>query len=174
MSSTKEGVNPLRPYYIPPRIGERIESLPRAKPFPSTSSNANATSTGYASKARDIFPDIDYKEHLDELSPSTVESIKQFVDELLWKYTSVLMSQPFEVAKTILQVRVQDDIGGLDAAPIDTNSRTSVESPRKSLYDGVCLKSRLSQASDVNVICPCSAHLDGYTHADCENELPVP
>jgi len=148
MSSTKEGVNPLRPYYIPPRIGEQIESLPRAKPFPSTNSNANATSTGYASKARDIFPDIDYKDHLDELSPSTIVSIRQFIDELLWKYTSVLMSQPFEVAKTILQVRVQDDIGGLNAAPIDTNSRTGIASPRESLYDGVCLKLTLSQALD--------------------------
>ncbi|KAI3317189.1 mitochondrial carrier [Xylariaceae sp. AK1471] len=132
MTSPKEGVNPLRPYYIPPRIGEQTESLPRANPF--LNSNANATSTGYASKARDIFPDIDYKDHLDELSPSTIQSIKQFVDELLWKYTSVLMAQPFEVAKTVLQVRAQDDLGGLAAAPVHI-TRPSIASPRHSLYD---------------------------------------
>ncbi|KAI1814943.1 mitochondrial carrier domain-containing protein [Poronia punctata] len=135
MTSTKEGVNPLRPYYIPPRIGEQTESLPRAKPFSNPSSNGNVPSTGYASKARDIFPDIDYKDHLDEFSPSTIESVKQFVDELLWKYTSVLMSQPFEVAKTILQVRIQDDIGGLNAPPADVDRRPSITSPRRSTYD---------------------------------------
>ncbi|KAI8625543.1 mitochondrial carrier domain-containing protein [Xylariaceae sp. FL1651] len=132
MASTGEGVNPLRPYYIPPRIGEQTEALPRPNPF----SNSNATSANYASKARDIFPDIDYKEHLDELSPSTIQSMKQLVDELLWKYTSVLMAQPFEVAKTILQVRSQDDLGGLNASPVDI-IRPSIASSRNSIYGEV-------------------------------------
>ncbi|KAI0407400.1 mitochondrial carrier domain-containing protein [Xylaria palmicola] len=130
-STTRDGVNPLRPYYIPPRIGEQTESLPRANPFSNATANATAPAK-YASKARDIFPDIDYKEHLDELSPSTVESIKQFIDELLWKYASALMAQPFEVAKTILQVRMQDDLGGLDASPVDVT--TPSMSPRVSTY----------------------------------------
>ncbi|KAI0416758.1 mitochondrial carrier domain-containing protein [Xylaria grammica] len=134
MTSTGDGVNPLRPYYIPPRIGEQTGSLPRANPF-SNSSTTNATASAkYASKARDIFPDIDYKEHLDELSPSTIQSLKQFIDELLWKYTSVMMAQPFEVAKTILQARTQDDLGGLDASPVDL-IRPSIASPRSSIYD---------------------------------------
>ncbi|KAI3330544.1 mitochondrial carrier domain-containing protein [Ustulina deusta] len=132
MASTGDSVNPLRPYYIPPRIGEQTGSLPRANPF-SNSTTPNVTASAkYASKARDIFPDIDYKDHLDELSPSTVESIRQFVDELLWKYTSVLMAQPFEVAKTILQVRSQDDLGGLDAPPVDV-VKPSIASPRNSI-----------------------------------------
>ncbi|KAI0465926.1 mitochondrial carrier domain-containing protein [Xylaria cf. heliscus] len=135
MTSTREGVNPLRPYYIPPRIGEQTESLPRANPFSNAAANATATSAGYASKARDIFPDIDYKEHLDELSPSTIESVKQFIDELLWKYTSVLMAQPFEVAKTILQVRTQDDLGGLNVnVPPVEMTRPSIASPRTPTY----------------------------------------
>ncbi|KAI1128613.1 mitochondrial carrier domain-containing protein [Nemania abortiva] len=135
MTSTREGVNPLRPYYIPPRIGEQAESLPRANPFSNSTAAANTTTSAkYASKARDIFPDIDYKEHLDDISPSTIESIKQFIDELLWKYTSVLMAQPFEVAKTILQVRVQDDLGGLDAAPVEI-TRPVIPSPKSSIYD---------------------------------------
>ncbi|KAK5630912.1 hypothetical protein RRF57_006627 [Xylaria bambusicola] len=119
-------------------IGEQTGSLPRANPFSnsttaSSSANATASSAKYASKARDIFPDIDYKDHLDELSPSTIESIKQFIDELLWKYTSVFMAQPFEVAKTILQVRVQDDLGGLNASPAEV-VRPSIASPRSSIY----------------------------------------
>ncbi|KAI1452378.1 mitochondrial fusion and transport protein Ugo1 [Annulohypoxylon moriforme] len=119
MSSTREGVNPLRPYYIPPSIGEQqVGTLP---PQPNPFSHGNVTTptptapNKYASRARDIFPDIDYKDHLDDLSPSAVQSVKQFIDELLWKYTSVLMSQPFEVAKTVLQVRIQDDLGNLNA-----------------------------------------------------------
>ncbi|KAI1195637.1 mitochondrial carrier domain-containing protein [Nemania serpens] len=145
-STPREGVNPLRPYYIPPRIGEQAESLPRANPFSHHTSNTTTTATTtaaaaaatatakYSSKARDIFPDIDYKDHLDELSPSAVQSIKQFIDELLWKYTSVVMAQPFEVAKTILQVRVQDDLGGLDASPVADIPRPSIASPKTPPY----------------------------------------
>ncbi|TGJ87021.1 hypothetical protein E0Z10_g1725 [Xylaria hypoxylon] len=134
MTSTGDDVNPLRPYYIPPRIGEQTGSLPRANPFSNSTTTNATTSAKYASKARDIFPDIDYKEHLDELSPSTVQSIKQFIDELLWKYTSVLMAQPFEVAKTILQVRSQDDLGGLNASPVEV-TRPIITTPRSSIYD---------------------------------------
>ncbi|KAI1091760.1 mitochondrial fusion and transport protein Ugo1 [Rostrohypoxylon terebratum] len=126
MSSTREGVNPLRPYYIPPSIGEQVGTSP-PQPNPFSTGNTTATPTTpnkYASRARDIFPDIDYKDHLDDLSPSAVQSVKQFIDELLWKYTSVLMSQPFEVAKTILQVRIQDDLGNL-------NVSEAVKAPRK-------------------------------------------
>ncbi|KAI2633967.1 mitochondrial carrier domain-containing protein [Xylaria nigripes] len=132
MASTREGVNPLRPYYIPPRIGEQAESLPQANPFPNSTASV-ATSTKYASKARDIFPDLDYKEHLDDISPSTVQLLKQSIDELIWKYTSVLMAQPFEVAKTILQVRCQNDLGGLHAPLLDI-ARPRTPSPKRPVY----------------------------------------
>ncbi|EOO00248.1 putative mitochondrial fusion protein [Phaeoacremonium minimum UCRPA7] len=101
MSSHRDGVNPLRPYYIPPSIGEAQEP-PTHVPGPNPFSHGNATGK-YASKARDIFSDLDYKDYIAEPSPSAVRTIKDLVDELLWKYTSVLMAQPFEVAKTILQ-----------------------------------------------------------------------
>lgn len=144
MTSTREGVNPLRPYYIPPTIGigEKNESTP---PQPNPFSHANATTTtassssnsnAYATKARGIFQDIDYKDYINDSSPSTVQSVKSLVDELLWKYTSVLMAQPFEVAKTILQVRLQDDLGGLHIAPPFTpaapnhRSKPSITSPK--------------------------------------------
>ena len=111
MANHNDGVNPLRPYYLAPSIGEPPEALPT--PGPRAFAQANSTGR-YASKARDIFSDIDYKDY--EPSPSVVQTIKELLDELLWKYTSVLMAQPFEVAKTIMQVRAQDDLGGLEAA----------------------------------------------------------
>lgn len=35
-----------------------------------------------------------------------MDIMKRLVDQALWKYTSVLLAQPFEVAKTVLQVQV--------------------------------------------------------------------
>lgn len=108
MATHKDGVNPLRPYYRAPVIGETADpvSAPSANPF----NVGNATGTArYASKARDVLADIDYQEYLNDSSPSVIQSAKELVDELLWKYTSVLMAQPFEVAKTILQARDQDE-----------------------------------------------------------------
>ncbi|KAI5857439.1 mitochondrial carrier domain-containing protein [Durotheca rogersii] len=138
MASIREGVNPLRPYYIPPTIGDQVEALPsRPNPFSHSIATApTSTPNKYASRARDIFSDIDYKDHLDDISPSTIHSVKQFVDELLWKYTSVLMAQPFEAAKTILQVRNQDDMGGLEAPPEKPpRASPSLVAPKHSIFD---------------------------------------
>lgn len=35
-----------------------------------------------------------------------MEVIKALVDQALWKYMSVLLAQPFDVAKTVLQVQL--------------------------------------------------------------------
>jgi fusion and transport protein UGO1 len=154
MTSHRPGGNPYRPYYLPPTINEpSSDSFPKPDPhaFAHYGSN-NATAGGggskYASRARDIFSDIDYKDYLmAEPSPSVVQSVKGVVDDLLWKYTSVLMAQPFEVAKTILQVRIQDDPGALvPLATISTTPRSSStaqegrmrqSSHRASIYDDV-------------------------------------
>ncbi|OBT81848.1 hypothetical protein VE02_09705 [Pseudogymnoascus sp. 03VT05] len=104
MANPREGPNPLRPYYIPPSIG-----------FPPEAQNAGSSgrgagqngSTSYASSARDIFSDIDYSDYVSEGSQSTVDMTKQMLDEAMYKYMSVLIAQPFDVAKTILQVRSQ-------------------------------------------------------------------
>ncbi|KAK4122159.1 mitochondrial carrier [Parathielavia appendiculata] len=128
MASHNDGVNPLRPYYIPPTIGEPPEALPT--PGPRAFSHANSTGR-YASKARDIFSDIDYKDYIAEPSPSAVQTLKEVLDELLWKYTSVLMAQPFEVAKTIMQVRAQDDLGGLEAAAATAAAAAAEEARQK-------------------------------------------
>ncbi|KAH6658701.1 mitochondrial carrier domain-containing protein [Truncatella angustata] len=139
---TRDGVNPLRPYYIPPTIGEQTESIPRQpNPFSHASATAGASnSTKYASRARDIFPDLDYRDYVNDPSPSTIQSVKELIDELLWKYTSVLMAQPFEVAKTVLQVRTQDDIELLETGTSSSSSsqpasRPKIPSPRESMYE---------------------------------------
>lgn len=134
MANHSEGVNPLRPYYIPPTIGEPPEALPTPGPHAFTQGNATGK---YASKARDIFSDIDYKDYIADPSPSLVQTVKELLDELLWKYTSVVMAQPFEVAKTLMQVRVQDDMGGLAAAAEVEQARQRQSSQKTSMYDDV-------------------------------------
>ncbi|CAK7567540.1 MAG: hypothetical protein SEPTF4163_005506 [Sporothrix epigloea] len=124
MASQASGVNPLRPYYIPPAIGTDFDGINATN---ATAGNSSSYGGGvvsrqfsqksnispYSHKARDIFADLDYKDYLAEPSPSVVQSAKNVVDELIWRYTSVIMAQPFEVAKTILQVRSQPPSGPL-------------------------------------------------------------
>jgi hypothetical protein len=55
-----------------------------------------------------MFSDIDYSDYMSDASPSTIESIRKTLDEALYRYVSILLSQPFDVAKTVLQVKRQD------------------------------------------------------------------
>ncbi|KAL8787376.1 MAG: hypothetical protein Q9213_002259 [Squamulea squamosa] len=48
---------------------------------------------------------MDYSEYLSDASPSSTATIKALAEQALWKYTSVFLAQPFDVAKTVLQVR---------------------------------------------------------------------
>lgn len=133
MSSNTDGVNPLRPYYIPPTIGEAPEV--RATTGGPSFNRGNATAgSGYASKARDMFQDLDYN-YLNESQPSMVQNAKELVDELIWKYTSVLMAQPFEVAKMILQTRDQDTTASLSTPQIPDSSTKRTSSYGSSAYD---------------------------------------
>lgn len=112
MASLKEeSVNPLRPYYRPPTIEQQAEpvSIPSSNPFSGGNSYDVASGAKYASKAKHMLNDLDYKGLVGEPSPSVVESARELVDELIWKYMSVLIGQPFEVAKMILQARDQDE-----------------------------------------------------------------
>ena len=68
--STHKDVNPFRPYYIPPTIGQPVE--PPAPPDPTGLAHGHSAGK-YTSTARDIFPDIDYKSYLSEPSPSVVQ-----------------------------------------------------------------------------------------------------
>ncbi|CAD6449834.1 136fe9c1-c4ae-4e3a-9f58-e95f29528b66 [Sclerotinia trifoliorum] len=107
MSTSREGPNPLRPYYVPPSIG-----IPQEIPATISGTHRvglkNGSAASYASSARDIFSDIDYSDYLSDTSPSTIESLQRFINETFTNYAGILCGQPFEVAKTILQVKIQD------------------------------------------------------------------
>ncbi|KAG5291704.1 mitochondrial fusion protein [Histoplasma ohiense] len=104
MGSSSEGPNPLRPYYVPPSIG-----LPKSPPNTVSGppvSSALVNKANIRNSAREIFSEFDYSEYLGESSPTISDSVKELVEKALWRYSSVLTAQPFEVAKTILQVYV--------------------------------------------------------------------
>lgn len=110
MSAPKEGPNPLRPYYIPPSVGNSAGTPSASQPPPSLGGNygssPSATSPSFGSSARNILADMDYSDYLSDSSPSSTATIKALAEQALWKYTSVFLAQPFDVAKTVLQVRM--------------------------------------------------------------------
>lgn len=140
-NTNRQGVNPLRPYYVPPTIGEPSVE-PSSIPGPNAFSRpaGNGPSAKYATKARDIFSDLDYKDYISEPSPGVVGNVKDVVSELVWKYTTVFLAQPFDVAKLLLQVRSQDDVGALGAmpAPVATPVASRQSSYKDSRLGEVC------------------------------------
>ena len=109
----RDAPNPLRPYYISPSIGQPSDSnfyQNTSPPHASPSSNArNAFQTPAKqsfSSARDMFYDLDCSDYLSDASPSAADMVRALLDQALWKYTSVLLAQPFDVAKTVLQCQV--------------------------------------------------------------------
>lgn len=148
MANSREGPNPLRPYYIPPSIG-----------FPPEIQNAGSSGRGnagngtpsYASSARDIFGDIDYSDYVSESSQSTLDMIRQTLDEAMYKYLAVLLAQPFDVAKTILQVRTQTPGDGAIPTSAPQDGEKGVSEFMGSRYTdvcGPCLAQFVSHAND--------------------------
>jgi fusion and transport protein UGO1 len=135
MSIPRDGPNPLRPYYKPPSIGISQEAPINTSSGTHGLGPRNGSAASYASSARDIFSEMDYSDYLSDTSPSALESIRKQVDDWFYKYTSVLLAQPFDVAKTILQVKIQALESGLISEPEDTRSQRS--SYRDSVYDDV-------------------------------------
>ncbi|KAM5442176.1 hypothetical protein MferCBS31731_002550 [Microsporum ferrugineum] len=126
MNSHTEGPNPLRPYYVPPPIG-----LPESQVASKVVSSAAAENiSSFGTSARDILSDFDYADYLGDSSPSVAESIKQLFENAAWRYSRVLISQPFEVAKTILQVYVAED-----AAAEAAEERRKLERHRMEHYE---------------------------------------
>ncbi|PQE06990.1 Mitochondrial carrier domain protein [Rutstroemia sp. NJR-2017a BBW] len=135
MSTSREGPNPLRPYYIPPSIG-----IPPEVPLSTNSTThgvglKNGSAASYASSARDIFSDIDYSDYLADTSPSTIESLQKLINDTFTNYAGILCAQPFEVAKTVLQVKLQDPVDGSSPAGAVENIRKRPSNNRGSLYD---------------------------------------
>ncbi|KAL5408141.1 hypothetical protein PMIN03_006744 [Paraphaeosphaeria minitans] len=108
-TTSRDAPNPLRPYYIPPSIGlppdvgqNNSSSHAHSPPAPAYPSRTPKPSFG--SQARDILSDLDYDSYFPDAAPSLADHAKKLLDQALWNYTSVLLAQPFEVAKTLLQV----------------------------------------------------------------------
>ncbi|CAL5871353.1 uncharacterized protein PFLUO_LOCUS5603 [Penicillium psychrofluorescens] len=97
---SREGINPLRPYYIPP------SGLSPAN-APTEVTSASSTQV-FGSTARDLVPDLDYGDYLDS-SSSVSDWARDVLNRAILRYTHVLTAQPFDVAKTILQVYVAPD-----------------------------------------------------------------
>ncbi|KAL5117356.1 hypothetical protein ACEQ8H_004672 [Pleosporales sp. CAS-2024a] len=103
MASARDGPNPLRPYYIPPSIGLPPE-LPPTQTAGAAWSPPRTPKPSLGSQARDILSDLDYDAYFPDTSPTVAGHAKRLLDQALWNYTSVLLAQPFEVAKTLLQI----------------------------------------------------------------------
>ncbi|PWY86377.1 mitochondrial fusion protein [Aspergillus sclerotioniger CBS 115572] len=101
MTAPLDGPNPLRPYYIPPSLG--LDAANASSP-----PDASSATQVFGGSARDLLPDLDYSEYLDN-SPSLSSWIRDALDQAIWRYTGVLTAQPFDVAKTILQAYVVPD-----------------------------------------------------------------
>ncbi|PNS21112.1 Mitochondrial fusion and transport protein ugo1 [Sphaceloma murrayae] len=115
MATSRDTPNPLRPYYVPPSIGVHTE-----KAANTTVPGASSSRIGIGRSAQDLLSDLDYGGPLlDRDGPSVGEMAKKIVDQAIWKYTSVLLAQPFDVAKTILQVRLAEE----EDFPQDTPAR---------------------------------------------------
>lgn len=115
--------NPLRPYYIPPPVApfaDASASSVAAAASQASSSAASAAITNFGVPSNyTILQDFqDYSSDYLE-SPSMGEAMRGFLEHAILKYTQVLISQPFEVAKTVLQCQYvpRQDIRGKGRAP---------------------------------------------------------
>jgi len=115
ITPSSDGPNPLRPYYKPPSIGTLPENLTNASNYGlSSAARSSTTPQSFGSSARDMLLDLNYSEILGEAAPTTGDSLKALLDQAIWKYSSVFMAQPFEVAKTVLQCQLAGS-GGTNA-----------------------------------------------------------
>ena len=121
-----------RPYVKAERTSFRI---PDARP--------NSTS---ASSIRDDLSSSwrKYEGYLED-ETSALGNAQQLLDKLLWKYVSVLMAQPFEVAKVLLQVKLGDDPGSLTST-----KAANMLSECPVVSSGVLRLLAVSAASDAN------------------------
>ena len=122
--ASREGANPLRPYYVP-HAGLSPDSVN------ATHASSRATIGG---SARDLLLDLDYSDYLDA-SPSLSDGLRGLVDRAVWRYSSTLLAQPFDVAKTLLQIYV---------APGDEEFQdvVSASQQEEDSSDEVCMSTR--------------------------------
>lgn len=134
-----EGPNPLRPYYVPLPLTVTQDHDQNFSVISRIGSDyaANAlASSSFGSSARNILADMDYSEYILESSPSPSEFIKKLLEQAVWKYISIFLAQPFEVAKIVLQVqRANSKQKTLSVADFTEPSRRRVLSHRNDFYE---------------------------------------
>jgi fusion and transport protein UGO1 len=106
---SRDEPNPLRPYYVASNIGTSpnqssssgavASSIPPASIPPYRAGSSSTTNRDF----RELFNHLDYGDYLPDASPTMADLAKRLVDQAIWNYTSVLLAQPFEVAKVVLQ-----------------------------------------------------------------------
>ena len=125
--STSREPNPLRPYYVPPSIGSSTPSASPSQPLHSTRAPSSSSLSG---SARDLLPELDI-----DFKSTTSEAWRQsrtLLDTLVWRYSSVLLAQPFDVAKTVLQVSLPPT----DVAASTTQKKKRRTSPKRTNANG--------------------------------------
>lgn len=104
-----EGPNPLRPYYLPLPLAvtqDPYQNFSGASRIGSEYATNALASSSFGSSARNILAGMDYSEYLLDSSPSPSDFMKKLLERGVWKYTSIFLAQPFEVAKIVLQVQL--------------------------------------------------------------------
>jgi hypothetical protein len=151
--SSRDAPNPLRPYYISPSIGQLSDpNFYQTSPSHTSPSSGNRNASPLPSKqpfssARDMLSDLDYSDYLSDSSPSVTDMVRELLDQALWKYTSVLLAQPFEVAKTILQCQIVAPRGGAIAGSIGARGQRVLYTDDRvyvSLHDGLVAHQSIS------------------------------
>ncbi|KAK5113435.1 hypothetical protein LTR85_010863 [Meristemomyces frigidus] len=118
--------NPLRPYYVPPSVGPAPTSSPSQPAHAARSVPTGAPSGSLSDTARDLLPDLDIGSSANEAWQNT----RTLFDALLYKYMSVLLAQPFDVAKIILQVSLPPSTAAVGAGARKPTPR------RRPAYEG--------------------------------------
>nr|POE86634.1 mitochondrial fusion and transport protein ugo1 [Quercus suber] len=118
--STSREPNPLRPYYIPPSIGSATSTaaLPASQ---HATARAHASPASLSSTARDYIPELDL--NLKSSAGEAWQSTRSLLDALVYRYMSVLLAQPFDVAKVILQVSLPVEYDASSSKSSRTSSR---------------------------------------------------
>lgn len=132
--------NPLRPYYVPPIGLSPSESLNASSAAHIASHASSRTTIG--GSARDLLSELDYSDYLDA-SPSVSEWFRDLLDRAVWKYSSALLAQPFDVAKTLLQIYVVP--GEEETQNIHDARRRQSQHFRDDTSDQVCTSSVLGR-----------------------------
>lgn len=128
-SMASQEPNPLRPYYIPPSIG-----LPPNTTLPTQSTLHTSNRQLPSVSPKSYLQDIDLGINADDLRASTSDawrSTRLVLDGLAWRYASLVLGQPFEVTKILLQVADAGQVGPASTGAVGPGAKRRRLSPRR-------------------------------------------